>query len=299
MNELTRDVQADDAKLRILAKLQNLFSNMSVGGFIAMPILVLPIFFIDGLAETIFPVVAMFIIFGLIIGGAVGGWLTDRSAKKLAAAYTPSVLARVMDHLDEYDRNATVSRRYLEEDLGYPHYDRLGDYGDYVEGAFRGVPVRFGEFALEEEYWQRDDDGDETRSFREVFKGLMLITNHSLQLGESLTVSSYCNYAGGIKTGNGDFDKVYSVNSEDEQDVLAALTPSRVEGMVRLAEEMGNRVSLRFLKEGRLLVVVRDMDLFEAGENTSTDQLVASIEAGMEELGHVLDLIEVRELALR
>ena len=104
---------------------------------------------------------------------------------------------------------------------------------------------------------------------------------------------------GGIKTGNGDFDKVYSVNSEDEQDVLAALTPSRVEGMVRLAEEMGNRVSLRFLKEGRLLVVVRDMDLFEAGENTSTDQLVASIEAGMEELGHVLDLIEVRELALR
>lgn len=69
--------------------------------------------------------------------------------------------------------------------------------------------------------------------------------------------------------------------------------------MVRLAEEMGNRVSLRFLKEGRLLVVVRDMDLFEAGENTSTDQLVASIEAGMEELGHVLDLIEVRELALR
>lgn len=117
MSELTRDAQADDAKLRILAKLQNLFSNMSVGGFIAMPILILPIFFIDGLAETIFPVVAMFIIFGLIIGGAVGGWLTDRSAKKLAAAYTPSVLARVMDHLDEYDRNATVSRRYLEEDL--------------------------------------------------------------------------------------------------------------------------------------------------------------------------------------
>lgn len=117
VSELTRDAQADDAKLRILAKLQNLFSNMSVGGFIAMPILILPIFFIDGLAETIFPVVAMFIIFGLIIGGAVGGWLTDRSAKKLAAAYTPSVLARVMDHLDEYDRNATVSRRYLEEDL--------------------------------------------------------------------------------------------------------------------------------------------------------------------------------------
>ena len=67
MNDLTRDAQADDAKLRILAKLQNLFSNMSVGGFIAMPILILPIFFIDGLAETIFPVVAMFIIFGLII----------------------------------------------------------------------------------------------------------------------------------------------------------------------------------------------------------------------------------------
>lgn len=93
MNELTRDAQADDAKLRILAKLRNLFSNMSVGGFIAMPILILPIFFIDGLAETIFPVVAMFIIFGLIIGGAVGAG-SPTAAPRSSPPRTPRPCSR-------------------------------------------------------------------------------------------------------------------------------------------------------------------------------------------------------------
>ena len=73
--------------------------------------------------------------------------------------------------------------------------------------------LKFGEFTLEEEQTERDEDGDTKTSYVAVFSGLMVVCQHNLDLQDDFSISQYTTYIGGnaIRTESEAFNKAFSV----------------------------------------------------------------------------------------
>lgn len=132
---------------------------------------------IDSMIIIIAPL--LFLSFILPLVGYFAGMWVGVKEKVLASRMTPHILEKVMDHLEVYDAYKALDTDYIKHaDLGLPHYDRIRECQDYTKGVFRGIPLEFGEFTLEEEQTERDEDGDTKTSYVAVFSGLMVVCQH-------------------------------------------------------------------------------------------------------------------------
>ena len=113
---------------------------------------------------TVIIIVLFALAFVLPLVGYFAGMWVGANEKALASRMTPHIL-------EDYIRHS---------DLGLPHYDRIRECQDYTKGVFRGIPLEFGEFTLEEEQTERDEDGDTKTSYVAVFSGLMVVCQHIL-----------------------------------------------------------------------------------------------------------------------
>ena len=80
------------------------------------------------------------------------------------------------------------------------------------------------------------------------------------------------------------FTMLFSVRCTSEQDAKLVLTPDYMQKLLELSAERGKRFAIRFLQDGTLLLVIKDMNLFEMGKSENTVQLVEKLEKEMEDL---------------
>lgn len=147
---------------------------------------------------TVIIIVLFALAFVLPLVGYFAGMWVGVKEKVLASRMTPHILEKVMDHLEVYDAYKALDTDYIKHaDLGLPHYDRIRECQDYTKGVFRGIPLEFGEFTLEEEQTERDEDGDTKTSYVAVFSGLMVVCQHNLDLQDDFSISQYTTYIGG------------------------------------------------------------------------------------------------------
>ncbi len=227
----------------------------------------------------------------MVMGSLLGGWLVSRAEKKVTAAYAPAVLARVMDRLDWYDHREQIDRNYLDANFGFPYYDRVDKHGDYVRGVFRGIPLEFGEFGLEEGEWVRDSDGEEHKQYVTVFAGILVVCHHGLLLGSDVAVTQYSTPRDRRMTGDPGFDDAFSLLEGDERDVELAFPPHYRAQLTQLSMERGKKFALRFRRDGKLLIVLRGWDLFELGESKNTGELMDKLERELMDFGDVLTIL--------
>ena len=292
------NTQLDDQKMENLRKRTKLAKYMMIAGGVCLGIVVLMILRNGGTLSLNFKtptgVVAIILIIGglvLLFAGIAFKQKVVEAQKHIANNYAQSVLGRVMDRLDTFDHGKHIDKYYLNQDFGFPKYDCTGFCGDYVRGVLRGVPMEFCEFELQEEHVTEDSDGDTDVSYETVFYGVIVVCRHNLALSDAVVATQFKTYENAYNADSEAFYNAFSVRCTSEQDAELALTPDYMQKLLELSAERGKRFAIRFLQDGTLLLVIKDMNLFEMGKSENTVQLVEKLEKEMEDFINILDTL--------
>lgn len=292
------NTQLDDQKMENLRKRTKLSKYIMIAGGVCLGIVVLMILLNGGTLSLNFKtptgVVAIILIIGgfaLLFTGLRVKQKAGEAQKHIANNYARSVLGRVMDRLDTFDHGKHIDRYYLNQDFGFPKYDCTGFCGDYVRGVLRGVPMEFCEFELQEKHVTEDKDGDTDVSYETVFYGVIVVCRHNLALSDAVVATQFKTYENAYNADSEAFYNAFSVRCTSEQDAKLALTPDYMQKLLELSAERGKRFAIRFLQDGTLLLVIKDMNLFEMGKSENTVQLVEKLEKEMEDFINILDTL--------
>ena len=292
------NTQIDDQKMENLRKRTKLSKYIMIAGGVCLGIVVLMILLNGGTLSLNFKtptgVVAIILIIGgfaLLFAGIAFKQKAGEAQKHIANNYARSVLGRVMDRLDTFDHGKHIDRYYLNQDFGFPKYDCTGFCGDYVRGVLRGVPMEFCEFELQEEHVTEDSDGDKDVSYETVFYGVIVVCRHNLALSDAVVATQFKTYENAYNADSEAFYNAFSVRCTSEQDAELALTPDYMQKLLELSAERGKRFAIRFLQDGTLLLVIKDMNLFEMGKSENTVQLVEKLEKEMEDFINILNTL--------
>ena len=292
------NTQLDDQKMENLRKRTKLSKYIMIAGGVCLGIVVLMILLNGGTLSLNFKtptgVVAIILIIGgfaLLFTGLRVKQKAGEAQKHIANNYASSVLGRVMDRLDTFDHGKHIDRYYLNQDFGFPKYDCTGFCGDYVRGVLRGVPIEFCEFELQEEHVTEDSDGDTDVSYETVFYGVIVVCRHNLALSDAVVATQFKTYENAYNADSEAFYNAFSVRCTSEQDAALAFTPGYRQKLLELSAERGKRFAIRFLQDGTLLLVIKDMNLFEMGKSENTVQLVEKLEKEMEDFINILDTL--------
>ena len=292
------NTQLDDQKMENLRKRTKLSKYIMIAGGVCLGIVVLMILLNGGTLSLNFKtptgVVAIILIIGgfaLLFTGLRVKQKAGEAQKHIANNYASSVLGRVMDRLDTFDHGKHIDRYYLNQDFGFPKYDCTGFCGDYVRGVLRGVPMEFCEFELQEKHVTEDKDGDTDVSYETVFYGVIVVCRHNLALSDAVMATQFKTYENAYNADSEAFYNAFSVRCTSEQDAKLALTPDYMQKLLELSAERGKRFAIRFLQDGTLLLVIKDMNLFEMGKSENTVQLVEKLEKEMEDFINILDTL--------
>lgn len=295
-NNLT-NTQLDDQKMENLRKRTKLSKYIMIAGGVCFGIMAI-IFLASGKTtlgtdspEGLAAILLALAGFVLLVAGLVVKQKAGEAQKHIANNYARSVLGRVMDRLDTFDHGKHVDKYYLNQDFGFPEYDCTGFCGDYVRGVLRGIPMEFCEFELQEEHVTEDSDGDTDVSYETVFYGVIVVCRHSLTLSDAVAATQFKTYENAYKADSEAFYDTFSVRCTSEQDAALALTPDYRQKLLELSAERGNRFAVRFLQDGTLLLVIKDMNLFEMGKSENTVQLIEKLEKEMADFANILDAL--------
>ena len=291
------NTQLDDQKMENLRKRTKLSKYIMIAGGVCLGIVAI-IFLasgkttlstdsVEGLAAILFGLAG----FVLFFVGIAFKQKAGEAQKHIANNYARSVLGRMMDQLDTFDHGKHVDKYYLNQDFGFPEYDRIGFCGDYVRGVLRGAPMEFCEFELQEEHVTEDSDGDRDVSYSTVFYGVIVVCRHGLTLSDAVMATQYKTYENAYKADSEAFYNTFSVRCTSEQDAALAFTPDYRKKLLELSAERGNRFAVRFLQDGTLLLVIKDMNFFEMGKSENTAQLVEKLEKEMADFANILDAL--------
>ena len=294
------NTQIDDQKMENLRKRTKLSKYIMIAGGVCLGIVVLMILLNGGTLSLNFKtptgVVAIILIIGgfaLLFTGVRVKQKAGEAQKHIANNYARSVLGRVMDRLDTFDHGKHIDKYYLNQDFGFPKYDCTGFCGDYVRGVLRGVPMEFCEFELQEKHVTEDKDGDTDVSYETVFYGVIVVCRHNLALSDAVMATQFKTYENAYNADSEAFYNAFSVRCTSEQDAKLALTPDYMQKLLELSAERGKRFAIRFLQDGTLLLVIKDMNLFEMGKSENTVQLVEKLEKEMADFTNILDKLAI------
>ncbi len=292
------NTQLDDQKMENLRKRTKLSKYIMIAGGVCLGIVVLMILLNGGTLSLNFKtptgVVAIILIIGgfaLLFTGLRVKQKAGEAQKHIANNYARSVLGRVMDRLDTFDHGKHIDKYYLNQDFGFPKYDCTGFCGDYVRGVLRGVPMEFCEFELQEKHVTEDKDGDTDVSYETVFYGVIVVCRHNLALSDAVVATQFKTYENAYNADSEAFYNAFSVRCTSEQDAELALTPDYMQKLLELSAERGKRFAIRFLQDSTLLLVIKDMNLFEMGKSENTVQLVEKLEKEMEDFINILNTL--------
>lgn len=295
-NNLT-NTQLDDQKMENLRKRTKLSKYIMIAGGVCFGIMAI-IFLASGKTtlgtdspEGLAAILLALAGFVLLVAGLVVKQKAGAAQKQIANNYARIVLDRLMDRLDTFDHGKHIDRYYLNQDFGFPKYDCTGFCGDYVRGVLRGVPMEFCEFELQEKHVTEDKDGDTDVSYETVFYGVIVVCRHNLALSDAVMATQFKTYENAYNADSEAFYNAFSVRCTSEQDAKLALTPDYRQKLLELSAERGKRFAIRFLQDGTLLLVIKDMNLFEMGKSENTVQLVEKLEKEMEDFINILDTL--------
>lgn len=299
MDNNLQNTQLDDQKMENLRKRIKLSKYIMIAGGVCLGIVAV-IFLSSGKTtlgsdspEGLAAILLGFAGFVLLFTGLAFKQKTGEAQKHIANNYAQIVLDRLMDRLDTFDHGKHVDKYYLNQDFGFPEYDCTGFCGDYVRGVLRGVPMEFCEFELQEEHVTEDKDGDTDVSYETVFYGVIVVCRHNLALSDAVVATQFKTYENAYKADSEAFYNTFSVRCTSEQDAALALTPDYRQKLLELSAERGNRFAVRFLQDGTLLLVIKDMNLFEMGKSENTAQLVEKLEKEMADFTNILDKLAI------
>lgn len=215
-------------------------------------------------------------IVAIVIGGvllALGQMAQSKSKSKASqqafAAIAPGVIASVFENV-LMDPSPRLLRAE-DTNIPLPRHSHCSGSG-YIRGTYRGLTTEACTVRLtEENQVQREETGLWEKNEQEVYTGQWMLCELGREFPTWLTIwprgklDKLFN-SRTIKTENEDFNKKFNLSSDDEQEALRILNPSRMERLMKLVETSG-KFALNLNTDGRLYIASHcDRGFFDPGK---------------------------------
>ena len=212
------------------------------------------------------------VIVGVLIAG-LGEWLKSKSKgaadRQVYNTIVPDVVNAVFDNVQMEPAPHLLNA----EDTNIPLPDHTHCSGSgYVRGTYQGLTTELCTVRLTDvKEFQREETGLWEKNEQVVYAGQWMLCELGREFPTWLTIwprgklDKLFN-SRTIKTENEDFNKKFNLSSDDEQEALRILNPSRMERLMKLAETSG-KFALNLNTDGRLYIASRcDRGFFDPGK---------------------------------
>ena len=143
---------------------------------------------------------------------------------------------------------------------------------DFVSGTYKGINFIQSDIHIEEEREIKDTDGNERTVWETIFLGRWMIFDFNKNFKANIRVSS--SYFNGstflwgkkykrVKLEDEEFNKKFSVYSENEHEAFYVLTPHFMEKLKRVKQELNCEVMFCFIDNKLHIAISNNTDSFE------------------------------------
>ena len=181
---------------------------------------------------------------------------------------------------------------------------------DLIEGTYRGVHFRSSYEYMEYEYYYEDSDGDREKKIDKLFGGIVveipyrkrssatlgLMGNSELRMKTILKSKASLDAGGKIRgTESDDFNLLFTIDSDDEENIFYILTPDVMEKLAALYPREKSALHVAF-DEDRLYMCISKSDTYMTFDDEKRIKGAKDVEAYLDKYMRMLQ--EVIDAAL-
>ena len=210
-----------------------------------------------------------------IIAGVIRNGRKSTIKKQLSDNLVKSALEDVFDNVIYEPFKAMPSSLVWESDMMLPVSFNTVEGSDHIKASYKGLDIEMGDVSLVD---SGEIYNDETQMYEKVestvFRGQWLVCDFGRELVSDvkLAARSRADRAlkkASIKTENEEFNKRFTIVSDNEQEAFYILTPHMMEYIMSMADKGGGEVYMSFLRKGKLHIAVKtNRDFFEMGSGS-------------------------------
>lgn len=231
----------------------------------------------------------------LALGQMVQGRSRGRANQQAFSAIAPDIVDAALENV-QFDPASHILDAE-DTNIPVPNHTYCGGSG-YVRGTYEGLTTELCTVRMTDvDEVQREETGQWERNEREVYAGQWMLCELGREFPTWLTIwprgklEKLLN-ARTIRTGNEAFDKQFNLSSDDEQEALRILNPSRMERIMKLADTSFGKFGINLNKDGKLYIAVHSgHGFFDIGKGRETPEQLRRRFTG--ELKWFTDMIDV------
>ena len=205
--------------------------------------------------------IVLVVIGGVILGlgQMVQGKSKDKANRQAFDAIVPDIVGTAFENVQMNPSPHLLDAK--DTNIPLPSHTYCSGSG-YVRGTYRGLTTELCTVKLTDvSEFQREETGQWEKNEQEVYTGQWMLCELSREFPTWLTIwprdklDKLFN-ARTIKTGNEAFDKRFNLSSDDAQEALRILNPSRMERIMTLADASSGKFAVNLNSDGRLYIAV-------------------------------------------
>lgn len=209
--------------------------------------------------ELIFGIVIISIIKSAINGKDLN--IYDREYKKIFVLKT---LQNTFENLT-YNVNEGLNEHVIEETRMMRTGDRFSS-NDYISGTYKNIKFEQSDMHIEEKHETRDKDGNKEVTWITIFEGRWMIFDFNKKFRSNIQVvsrnftgESFFWNANKVDMEDVEFNKMFSIRTENEHDAFYILTPHFMEKIKEIYQELNCGIMFCFI-DNKLHVAIDNRD---------------------------------------
>ena len=210
-----------------------------------------------------------------IIAGVIRNGRKSTIKKQLSDNLVKSALEGIFDNVIYEPFKAMPSSLVWESDMMLPVSFNTVEGSDHIKASYKGLDIEMGDVSLVD---SGEIYNDETQMYEKVkstvFRGQWLVCDFGRELVSNVKLAARSRVdralkKASIKTENEEFNKRFTIVSDNEQEAFYILTPHMMEYIMSMADKGGGEVYMSFLRKGKLHIAVKtNRDFFEMGSGS-------------------------------
>lgn len=224
------------------------------------------------------------LIFTLVIGIIFKSIYTSKQKGIYISEYKKTIVAshlgKIFNEL-RYEPKNGLSKDLLRS-TGMIRTGDIFDSSDYISGNYKNIKVEGSDIHIEEEHTTTDSDGHTTTTYVTIFLGKWLIFDFNKTFNSDLQVVGK-NFSGHmidlfgkdrlkkVEFESDTFNKAFKVYSQNEHEAFYLLTPSLIERIEKLGEQLKYQVMFCFVNNQLHVAINNNKDNFEPSYKVKID----------------------------
>lgn len=210
----------------------------------------------------------------MFVGGIAFALLEYNCRQKIKQILIDNVITAVIADVLGEDAEYSPQERIEPQRMVLPgSYNKIQGE-DRIRAVYRGLHIEMSDLTLIDEQETEDSEGNTVVNRVTVFDGQWMICDYGRKLKGDVFVSSYGKKKDGrqktdIHMDNEEFHNLFLVEADVPEEAYYILTPQVMEAILDLSRNLGERLFLSFLHDGKMNVAIGNRQFFELGDTTA------------------------------